>query len=525
MAGLKLAVRAGPLTPEEQSLLDFYDAKIDEEVQTAGRQSWVEVDAPALPAKVLSRLKETWEARDRKVAVFPPRGAGENYRFVISPEQMNVLPAMGRGAVVAAEVVSGPRLLVRMPTRGRPVQAVSTLTAYRHMAGIPVLIEVVIDDDDESMLAAEVLQRLVALGCTVTVGPHKSKVEAVNGGRVGGWDILLLASDDMVPVVEGYAKRVVEEMERHFPYGDGVIYFNDGYAEGYCTLPIIGRRIHEQFNSYVYEPIYRSLWCDKEQTELLRAMGRLAHVDEMVIEHRHPATGKAPSDSTYVRNEAALVRDFEIYEQRRNTRRPHAQFNFDSPPLALSICICTVPSRRAQLDRLLDHLYRQASREVEILVDSGEGEIGAKRQRLLERALGHYVAFVDDDDWVSHDYVRRIVDAICASDYQADCVALWGAMTANGERPAKFHHSIEHDGWYTDNRGVYCRTPNHLNPVRRELALKVGFPSKSHGEDHEYARRLKSLLKTEVRASAPYKAAVVDAPLYYYWFWDTKPEP
>jgi hypothetical protein len=74
---------------------------------------------------------------------------------------------------------------------------------------------------------------------------------------------------------------------------------------------------------------------------------------------------------------------------------------------------------------------------------------------------------------------------------------------------------VQYREWFTDSAGVHYRSPNHLNPVRRELALEAGFPAKIyHGEDHEFSRRLLPLIKSETSAGSD--------PLYHYWFY--KPE-
>jgi hypothetical protein len=369
----------------------------------------------------------------------------------------------------------------------------------------------------------QTLQRLGDLDCLVTVGRHKSKIDAVNGGRIDDWSILVLASDDMVPVTAGYDQRIIEEMDRHFPLRDGAIYFNDGYnkehaGEGFpvlCTLPIFGRHLWEEFG-YVYFPEYGSLYSDTEQTDLLTAMRRLVFVDEMLIEHRHHAAGKAAHDAMYKFNDDKWgSADKELYIKRRALRRPGSQFAFDAPPLLLSILICSTHKRAPYLRRLLAWLRGQVRddgfhRQVEICVDIDNGElsVGQKRQKLLERAVGHYVAFVDDDDLVASDYLRRILGAL--KDHPTtDCLSLVGVMTTDGEQPERFEHSVSFDGWYT-REGVHYRTPNHLSVVRRDLAIKVGFINKSVGEDHDYSSRLRPLLKTE--------ASTGTAPLYYYLF-------
>jgi hypothetical protein len=46
---------------------------------------------------------------------------------------------------------------------------------------------------------------------------------------------------------------------------------------------------------------------------------------------------------------------------------------------------------------------------------------------------------------------------------------------------------------------VYFRTPNHISPVRRELALQAGFPDVTYAEDREYSKRLLPLCKNEAK--------------------------
>lgn len=412
------------------------------------------------------------------------------------------------------------KLLVRMPTRSRPDQALAVLTKYREMSGVQVALEVVIDEDDASMATPEVHRRLHELYCAVAVGPHKSKIEAVNGGQLKDWDVLLLASDDMVPIVDGYATRILSAMAEHFPQLDGALYFNDNYVGAkLCTLPIFGRRLYEQFG-HVYHPEYKSFFCDNEQTEVLQAVKRLVYIDEKLIEHRHYANpaAKAPMDALYKTSGAFWDHDKAIYERRRATKRPYAQAAFDSPPVWLSLLVPTMPSRRELLERLLKILHAQAAahpREVEILVDPRERvTIGAKRNALLQRSVGRFVASIDDDDLVSDDYVARILEALKKTP-DADCAAFCGVMSTDGTGADYFHHSIQYAARRQLPSGAYEGPPEHRNAVRRDLALAVGFPNISFGEDQDFAKRLRPHLKLE--------APVGQAPLYFYRYDSNKP--
>jgi len=173
----------------------------------------------------------------------------------------------------------------------------------------------------------------------------------------------------------------------------------------------------------------------------------------------------------------------------------------------LSILICSVKGREKLLQNLVGILEEQTTDDVEILVevDNKEITIGAKRNILLRRARGDYVVFVDDDDMVSNDYISKILKAIETS---PDCCAIEGEIDhikriRKGKRfhqyrcKQKFIHSIQYNKWY-EGDNMYYRCPNHLNPIKRELAGQVMFPEKSQGEDKDFSMSILSLLKTEV---------------------------
>lgn len=154
----------------------------------------------------------------------------------------------------------------------------------------------------------------------------------------------------------------------------------------------------------------------------------------------------------------------------------------------------------------------QLTDEVEVIVnvDDGQLSIGDKRNALLKEATGDYIAFIDDDDMVRTTYVPNILTAILTD---PDCVGIEGIMTTNGSTSGRlFIHSLRYHIWFEDN-GIYYRNPNHLSPVKRELALKTGFPGINHGEDHDYSRRLLPLLNTE---------CYIKGPIYHYDYREIK---
>lgn len=173
--------------------------------------------------------------------------------------------------------------------------------------------------------------------------------------------------------------------------------------------------------------------------------------------------------------------------------------------MKLSILICTLESRKPMFDRLIAHLDKQMSPEVEVLFsrDNGQCNRGAKRQSLLEQAQGDFIVFRDDDDRIPNDYVPRVLKAITERP-DIDCIGYkFACYGYNGQKhrmePACV--SNRYREWKNNVDGFkYVRCPHHLVPVRREHALKVGFdPKLDIGEDAKYsfALRDKRLLKNE----------------------------
>jgi len=183
----------------------------------------------------------------------------------------------------------------------------------------------------------------------------------------------------------------------------------------------------------------------------------------------------------------------------------------------LSILICTMPSRRDMFVQLRTALMHQVKSchatggirlPVQILEDDRVGiTTGLKRQWLLKMARGSMIVYFDDDDWPADDYVLQTLLAMKKMP-DADCIGIQGWMTTDGQNREDWRISKDYGSWYKQ-KGIYYRTPNHISPVRREIALQVGFPDKNIGEDYDYSMGILPLLKKEVK---------IDKDLYHYRF-------
>lgn len=174
----------------------------------------------------------------------------------------------------------------------------------------------------------------------------------------------------------------------------------------------------------------------------------------------------------------------------------------------LSLLICSIETRHVFLNRLVSVINPQLTDQIEMVVncDNGEKPIGKKRNELIKSATGEYVAFIDDDDLIAENYIAKIIQAI--GNTNCDCVGIEGIMTTDGKTPRKFIHSLQYKTWFEKDE-IYYRNPNHLNPIKREIAIKIPFAEINHGEDSDFSKRVLPHLKTE---------SYIEGPIYFYEF-------
>ena len=164
-----------------------------------------------------------------------------------------------------------------------------------------------------------------------------------------------------------------------------------------------------------------------------------------------------------------------------------------------TIGILHLPKRKQSYDVLIAELNKQitasnAQNIVEIVTETDEGNlsVGTKRNKVLDRANGEYVCFIDDDDMVTPIYVSKILNALQS---KPDVVELVGFLPHHN---LPFIHNLKCGGHFRKD-GIQFRTPNHLNTIKTEIARKIRYVEISHGEDQDYSHRLwqSGLMKTE----------------------------
>lgn len=216
------------------------------------------------------------------------------------------------------------KILIKFPTRQRPKKFFNTLNKYiseaEDISNIGFLIT--LDKDDITMNNEQVIAQLNSYKEKVKLvyifGESKSKIQAVNAdvNRVSNWDILILASDDMIPIVKGYDTIIRNDMNEFFKDKDGVLWYSDGAQDRINTLCILGKKYYDRFK-YIYHPDYVSFYCDNEFTDISIQLRKVYKSDKVIIEHQHPAWGKASQDPLYLKNDQYMNIDGQTYVERR----------------------------------------------------------------------------------------------------------------------------------------------------------------------------------------------------------------
>ena len=215
------------------------------------------------------------------------------------------------------------KLLIKFPTRSRKTKFFEVLDLYYNLLADKDNTEfcVSMDTDDISMNNNEVFYMLESYdNLSYFVSNNKSKIQAINADmeEFDDFDIVLLASDDMIPQIKGYDQIIRDNMEKYYPDTDGILWFYDGNRRDINTLCCLGKKYYDRFK-YIYFPNYKSVYVDNEFTLVGNKLKRQTFIDQVIIKHEHPDIPEFRDrmDNLYIENSKYYPIDYKLFMLRQ----------------------------------------------------------------------------------------------------------------------------------------------------------------------------------------------------------------
>lgn len=179
--------------------------------------------------------------------------------------------------------------------------------------------------------------------------------------------------------------------------------------------------------------------------------------------------------------------------------------------IKLSILIPTVPNRIDNFYlRIMKDLIKQIRpySDIELLsfFDNKKRSIGKKRDDMLKLAKGEYLVFIDDDDRISEDYVKEIMNALYLNP-QTDCVVFNSITRVSGGPEIICKYGVEFEYGYILDGKEWRGKPAHTMVYKSAIAKVHRYSDMVHFEDVDWVKRACEDIKIQTR---------IDKVLYYY---------
>jgi hypothetical protein len=194
-----------------------------------------------------------------------------------------------------------PPLLVLVPSRGRPGNVIRLLDGVSATSAGACDLVVCVDDDDPTR--ADYVDALARVGFGwLEVGPRDGIGPLLNrhAPRYAlRYQAVGFMGDDHLPQTARWDRRVMAALDELAPAG--IVYGDDRFQSAALPTAVFMSSCIVRALGFMVPPGQLHLYLDDYWAQLGRLLGRLRYLPDVVIEHLHPAAGKAPTDEGYVR--------------------------------------------------------------------------------------------------------------------------------------------------------------------------------------------------------------------------------
>lgn len=211
-------------------------------------------------------------------------------------------------------------ILFNFASRSRPDRMLSVISNITRLCDNDNhTINLKLDNDDHSVQHPYVQQVLSITGKVVIQwGTSTGKINAINRNvPAEGWDILVDVGDDFVFTRQGFDNVIREHCGP-----DDFLLFPEPYAKSQAQkgrnemiviMMCMGYQYYQRDKS-IFNPAFKSLFCDNFATNLAKIRGRLKFVNEEIFYHAHPAAGYGKKDAQLQHTESFWNEDKIMYK-------------------------------------------------------------------------------------------------------------------------------------------------------------------------------------------------------------------
>lgn len=218
-------------------------------------------------------------------------------------------------------------ILIVVPSRGRP-EAVDELADAWRATDARAHLEIAIDNDDEYFGeycdAYEQAYETSDIDIALRFGPRPpNRLAGVINGAVAAeassYAAIGFMGDDHRPRTPRWDQRFAECLSA----GAGIVYGNDLLVGSKFPTAVVMTSDIPQATGYMCPDGFTHLCLDLVWLDWGKGMERITYLDDVIIEHMHPAAGKAGMDAGYeYANSAEMVtRDSAAYFDYRDGGR------------------------------------------------------------------------------------------------------------------------------------------------------------------------------------------------------------